>query len=96
MPGVCTCACENLMMAKKPEKLHANMKMACRWVLMILTHIWELTSFKSVLVLVSSMPEELSVSKGLRQRFKVRVRVKRFKGSLFETIYYNAKCEHTA
>ena len=34
MPGVCACTCENLMMAKKPEKLHANMKMACRWVLM--------------------------------------------------------------
>ena len=34
MPGVCACAFENLMMAKKPEILRANIKMACRWVLM--------------------------------------------------------------
>ena len=34
MPRVGACALENLMLAKKPEKLRANMKMACRWVLM--------------------------------------------------------------
>ena len=34
MPGVHACTLENLMLAKKPEKLCANMKMACRWVLM--------------------------------------------------------------
>ena len=38
MPGVRTCALENLMLAKKPEKLRANMKMACRWVLMMMMH----------------------------------------------------------
>ena len=34
MPGVCACALESLMLAKKPEKLCANMKTACQWVLM--------------------------------------------------------------
>ena len=34
MPRVHVCTLENLMLAKKPEKLRANTKLACQWVLM--------------------------------------------------------------